>query len=80
MSEARRMFQNAFKEFLQSSRARYPVVLIITESELGNADDYGYASTYREGYTVRSLLGDTILNHPATSHITYPYFWLSDKK
>lgn len=71
VSQARFRFQSSLKEFLISSRVRYPVVLIVTESEVGAGEDFGYSSTYREGLTVKGLLGDEILNHPATTHITY---------
>jgi hypothetical protein len=71
MAHARNLFQNALKEFLMSMRVRYPVVLIVTESEVGSGEDFGYSSTYHEGLTVRGLLGDDILNHPATTHISY---------
>lgn len=54
-------------------RVRYPVVLIVTESEVGKGEDFGYSSAYHEGLTVKGLLGDDILSHPATTHITYPH-------
>jgi cell cycle checkpoint protein len=71
VSQTRFQFQSSLKEFLLSSRVRYPVVLIVTESEVGAGEDFGYSSTYREGLTVKGLLGDDILNHPAITHITY---------
>jgi len=72
MAQARHLFQTSLREFLNSSRVQYPVVLIVTESEVGSGEDFGYSSTYRgEGLTVKGLLGDDILNHPATTHITY---------
>ena len=72
MAQARHLFQTSLREFLSSSRVRYPVVLIVTESEVGSGEDLGYSSTYRgEGLTVKGLLGDDILKHPATTHITY---------
>jgi len=71
VSQARRLFQSSIKEFLLSPRVRHPIVLVVTETEAGSGDEFGYSSTYNEGLTVRSLLGDDILNHRATSHITY---------
>ena len=65
MSQARQLFQNSLREFLGSARARYPAVLIVTESEVGSGEDFGYS------LTVNGLLGSDILNHPATTHITY---------
>ena len=52
------------------SRVRHPVILIVTESEVGAGEDFGYSSTYRDGLTVVGLLGDDILQSPATTHIT----------
>jgi hypothetical protein len=49
---------------------RFPVVLLVTESEVGVDEDLGYSS-FRQGYTVKGLLGDDILLHAATSHITF---------
>lgn len=71
ISQARHIFQTSLKQFLASSRVRYPVILIITESEIGSGEDFGYASNHRESLTVKSLLGDDILNNPATTHISY---------
>lgn len=73
VSQARFRFQSSLKEFLLSSRARHPVILIVTESEVGADEDFGYSSTYREGLSVKGLLGDEILNHPSTIHITYSF-------
>jgi cell cycle checkpoint protein len=70
VARARAQFQTTLKEFLASSRVKYPVILIVTESELGSGEDFGYSSTQRDGLTVRGLLGD-ILDHQGTSHITY---------
>ena len=78
MSQARRLFQTSLREFLSSSRVRYPVVLVVTESEIGSGEDFGYSSKYRgEGLSVKGLLGDDILSHPATTHITYFHLNLS---
>lgn len=74
MAQIRLKFKTSLKEFLMSSRVRYPVVLIVTESEVGTGEDFGYSSTYREGLTVKGLLGDDILHHSATTHITYHPF------
>ena len=74
VSQARLQFQTSLKVFLLSSRVRHPVVLIVTESELGSGEDFGYSSTFREGLTVRGLLGDDILKNAGTSHITYVSF------
>lgn len=72
MSQARHLFQTSLREFLSSPRVRYPVVIVVTESEVGAGEDFGYASTYRgEGLTVKGLLGDDVLNHRSTTHITY---------
>jgi cell cycle checkpoint protein len=71
ISQARHIFQTSLKQFLASSRVRYPVILIITESEIGSGEDFGYASNHRESLTVKSLLGDDILTNPATTHISY---------
>lgn len=71
VAQVRTQFQNAFKEFLASGRTRYPVVLVVTESEVGSGEDFGYSSSSRDGLTVQHLLGDEILNHRATTHITY---------
>ena len=79
VSQARLKFQTTLTEFLISSRARYPVVLIVTESEVGAGEDFGYSSVYREGLTVNRLLGSGILSHPATTHITYNSLVFSDK-
>jgi hypothetical protein len=74
MAQARLQFQTSLKEFLMSSRVRHPVILIVTESEVGAGEDFGYSSTYREGLTVNGLLGNDILHHAATTHITYHSF------
>lgn len=79
VSQARKQFQASLKEFLMSSRSQYPVVFIVTESEVGSGEDFGYSSTWREGLNVRGLLGDDILNNPATTHITYCPFVFSDE-
>lgn len=79
VAQARQQFQNSLKDVLISPRVRYPVVLIVTESEVGAAsEDFGYSSsTFRdESLTVKNLLGDDILNHAATTHITYGSFLL----
>jgi cell cycle checkpoint protein len=73
ISQARHIFQTSLKQFLASSRVRYPVILIITESEIGSGEDFGYASNHRESLTVKSLLGDDILTNPATTHISYSH-------
>jgi cell cycle checkpoint protein len=70
VAHVRHLFQKSLKAFLASSRVKYPVVLVITESEMGSGEDLGNSSTYREGLTVRSLLGD-ILDHQGTTHITF---------
>jgi hypothetical protein len=71
VGQVRKQFQNAFKEFLASGRTRYPVILIVTESEVGSGEDLGYSSSSRDGLTVQHLLGDEILTHRATTHIAY---------
>jgi hypothetical protein len=71
VGQIRMQFQNAFKEFLASGRTRYPVVLVVTESEVGSGEDFGYSSSSRDGLTVQHLLGDEILNNRAATHITY---------
>jgi cell cycle checkpoint protein len=71
VSRARYLFQTSLQECIFSARSRNPVVFIVTESEVGSGEDFGYSSSQREGLYVRSVLGDEILNHPATSHIVF---------
>ena len=72
-ARARMQFQTVLKEFLASPRVRYPVILIVTESEIGSGEDFGYSCLSRDsGLSVQRLLGDELLNHRATTHITYP--------
>ena len=72
VARVRQLFRNAIKEFLLSSRVRFPVALVVTESEVGSGEDLGYSSTYRgEGLTVKGLLGDEILQHNGATHIKY---------
>src|SRR5205085_10205743 len=59
------------KQILLSTRAQFPVVLIITESEVGAGEDFGYSSGFREGLSVKSVLGEEILTHRGTNHIMY---------
>lgn len=78
VAEVRQLFRNAMKEFLLSSRVRFPVILIVTESEVGSGEDLGYSSSYRgEGLTVKGVLGDEVLQHNGTTHITYTSVLLS---
>lgn len=72
ISQSRSIFQSSLKQILVSPRAQYPVILVITESEIGNGgEDFGYSAGFRhEGLSVKSVLGDEILAHPATTHIT----------
>jgi len=65
------------KEFLASPQVRYPVVLIVTESEIASGEDLGYSSASRDGgISVQRLLGEELLNHRATTHIMYPWLGL----
>jgi cell cycle checkpoint protein len=71
VTRTRQLFQTSLKEFLVSMRVKHPVVLVVTESEMRSDEDFGYSTTYREGLTVKGLLGDDILLHPGTTHITF---------
>ena len=73
LAHSKSLFLSSLQQILVSPRAKYPVVLIVTESEISSFDDVGYGSGFRgDGLSVRSVLGDEILSHPATSHIMYP--------
>jgi hypothetical protein len=65
VSQARHVFQTTLKEFLMSSRVRFSCYPC--RYRIGSRLGRGYSLFIREGFTVKGLLGDDILLHPATS-------------